>query len=177
MRCNGNAGILSRQSREMDPHLEMRRENWGSSCVVAGPLVFLSSGDGNAGELLELPQGCQGPFRRSRGKVGFFSRCHTGKWLHIALRGQSSNFSRVSAGNLVFLSNYNGDLRDPLVWPQEIPVSMRVARGLSGFLSSRCWGQGPHLELRPESQGYSPVLTLTSGLLWSFHRGVRPRLK
>ena len=161
----------------MDPHLEMRRENWGSSCVVAGPLVFLSSGDGNAGELLELPQGCQGPFRRSRGTVGFFSRCHTGKWLHIALRGQSSNFSRVSAGNLVFLSNYNGDLRDPLVWPQEIPVSMRVARGLSGFLSSRCWGQGPHLELRPESQGYSPVLTLTSGLLWSFHRGVRPRLK
>ena len=34
------------------------------------------------------------------------------------------------------LSSYDGDLRDPLVWPQERPVSMQVARGLSGFLSS-----------------------------------------
>ena len=27
------------------------------------------------------------------------------------------------------LSTYDGDLRDPLCWPQEIPVPMRVARG------------------------------------------------
>ena len=27
------------------------------------------------------------------------------------------------------LSTYDGDLRDPLWWPQEIPVPMRVARG------------------------------------------------
>ena len=37
-----------------------------------------------------------------------------------------------------FLSSYDGDLRDPLMWPQERQVAMRVARGLSGFLSSRC---------------------------------------
>ena len=29
--------------------------------IVAGPLVFLSSGDRYVGELLEFPQGCQGP--------------------------------------------------------------------------------------------------------------------
>ena len=28
------------------------------------------------------------------------------------------------------LSTYDGDLRDPLWWPQERPVPMRVARGL-----------------------------------------------
>ena len=28
------------------------------------------------------------------------------------------------------LSTYDGDLRDPLWWPQESPVRMRVARGL-----------------------------------------------
>ena len=28
------------------------------------------------------------------------------------------------------LSTYDGDLRDPLWWPQESPVPMRVARGL-----------------------------------------------
>ena len=27
------------------------------------------------------------------------------------------------------LSTYDGDLRDPLCWPQEIPVPMRVAWG------------------------------------------------
>ena len=54
-------------------------------------------------------------------------------------------------------------------------VSMRVARGLSGFLCSRCRGRGLHLELRPEPQGSSPVLTWILGFLWSFHREVRPR--
>ena len=37
------------------------------------------------------------------------------------------------------LSTYDGDLRDPFWWPQEMPVPMRVAQGplgsLSGFLS------------------------------------------
>ena len=31
------------------------------------------------------------------------------------------------------LSTYNGDLRDPLWWPQERPVPMRVARGDLGI--------------------------------------------
>ena len=31
------------------------------------------------------------------------------------------------------LSTYNGDLRDPLWWPQETPVPMRVARGPLGI--------------------------------------------
>ena len=31
------------------------------------------------------------------------------------------------------LSTYDGDIRDPLWWPQERPVPMRVARGLLGI--------------------------------------------
>ena len=31
------------------------------------------------------------------------------------------------------LSTYDGDLRDPLWWPQEWPVPMRVARGPLGI--------------------------------------------
>ena len=31
------------------------------------------------------------------------------------------------------LSTYLGDLRDPLCWPQERPVPMRVARGPLGI--------------------------------------------
>ena len=33
----------------------------------AGPTCFLSSGDGNVGEILELQQGCEGPFGSSSG--------------------------------------------------------------------------------------------------------------
>ena len=31
------------------------------------------------------------------------------------------------------LSTYDGDLRDPLWWPQEMPVPLRVARGPLGI--------------------------------------------
>ena len=71
---------------------------------------------------------------------------------------ESPGFSRVLAGNLGFLSSYNGDMRDPLVLPQESQASMRVERGLSRFLSSQCRVLGPHLELRPEAQCSPPVL-------------------
>ena len=56
--------------------------------------------------------------------VGFLSRHRSGKGPHLALRGVSLGVSRVAAVKLQFLSSYDGDLRDLLVWPQESPVSM-----------------------------------------------------
>ena len=41
----------------------------GLPWMWAGPPCFLSSGDGYVRELLELQQGCEGPFRSSRGYV------------------------------------------------------------------------------------------------------------
>ena len=101
--------------------------------------MFLSSGQGYIGELLELPQGCHGPFRGSRGKVRFLWKHRSGIGPHLALRGHSPGFSPVAAAHLGFHSSSDGDIRDPIVSPQESPVSMRVAGGLSGFLCSRCW--------------------------------------
>ena len=79
------------------------------------------------------------------------------------------------------LSTYDGDLRDPFWWPQERPVPMREARGplrgLSGFLSCRCWGLRPCVESVLEPDASSPVQTWILGYLWSLHRGVSPRLK
>ena len=69
------------------PPLEMRREareffpddegkgslfssyeaETGLRWMWVGPSSFLSSGDGYVGELLDLQQGCEGPFRSSRG--------------------------------------------------------------------------------------------------------------
>ena len=132
--------------------------------------MFLSSGDGYLGNFLH--QGCQGHFRDARGKVRYLSRSCSGKGPHLVLKGESPGFSQVAAANLGFLSSYDGDLRQTLVWPQESPVSMRVVRGLLGFLSSRFRVLGPHLE----PQVSSPVLTWISGFIWSFNRGVKPRL-
>ena len=79
------------------------------------------------------------------------------------------------------LSTYDGDLRDPLWWPQERPVPLQVARGplgcLSGFLSRQCWGQKPCVESVPEPEESSPVLTWILGYVWSLPRGVSPRLE
>ena len=75
------------------------------------------------------------------------------------------------------LSTYDGDLRDPLWWPQERPVPMRVARGLWGFLSRRCLGLRPCVESVPEPEDSSPVLTWNLGYFCSLPRGVRPRLE
>ena len=74
------------------------------------------------------------------------------------------------------LSSYDRDLRDPLWWPQERPVPMRVARGHLGVLYSRCQGLRPCVESGPEPEDSSPVLTWILGYFWSLDRGVSPRL-
>ena len=82
---------------------------------------------------------------------------------------------------LQVLLTYDGDLRDPLWWPQERPVPMRVARvplgGLSGFLSRRCWGLRPSVDSVPEPEDSSPVQTWIVGNFWILPRAVRPRLE
>ena len=104
----------------------------GLSGVEAGPEVLHSSGGGYFWEILELNQGCQGPFWGSREKMGFLSRHRRGKGPHLEKRGESPAFSVVASEKMVFLSSYDRDFRDPLVLPQESHFFMRVARGLLG---------------------------------------------
>ena len=84
------------------------------------------------------------------------------------------------------LSTYDGDLRDPLWWPQERPVPMRVARGplwiplpsmpgpntlfgvgarTRGFLSSADMDLGVLLESPQGSQSSSRVVACTCAFL------------
>ena len=49
--------------------------------------------------------------------------------------------------------------------------------GLSGFLSHRCQGLRPCVELVPEPEDSSPVLTWILGYFWSIPRGGSPRLE
>ena len=75
------------------------------------------------------------------------------------------------------LSTYDGDLRDPPWWPQERPVPMRVAQGLSELLARRCRGLRTCVESLPEPEDSSPVLTWILGYFWSLPRAVSPRLE
>ena len=74
------------------------------------------------------------------------------------------------------LSTYDGDLRDPLWWPQERPVPMRVARGPLGLPLPSMLGPKISVEPVPEPEDSSPVLTWILGYFWILPRGVSPHL-
>ena len=63
------------------------------------------------------------------------------------------------------ISTYDGDLRDPLWWPQDWPAPFELLGGLSVFLTRRCRGLRPCVESGPEPEDSSPVLTW---ILWYF---------
>ena len=75
------------------------------------------------------------------------------------------------------LSTFDGDLSDPLWWPQERPVPMRVARGPLGIPLPSMPGPRPCVESVPELEHSSPVLTWILGYFWSLPRGVSPRIE
>ena len=75
------------------------------------------------------------------------------------------------------LSTYVGDIRDPLWWPQESPVPMRVARGPLGITLPSMPGLRPCVESVPETEDSSPLLTWILGYFWSLPRGVSPPLE
>ena len=161
---------------------------------MAGSAVFLWSGDGYVGELRELPQGCQGPFPGSRGKVGFLLRCCSSKRPHLALRGESPGFPRVAEANLGSLTSHDGDLREPLVGapamsslhaslegPLGIPLpsllglrsSSGVEAGNSGFHSRANRDLGVPLGFPQGIQTSSRVETCMSALLSSWKSSIR----
>ena len=75
------------------------------------------------------------------------------------------------------LSTYDGDIKDPLWWPQERPVSMRVPRGPLRFPVPSLTGPKTLCGSGLELEDSSPVLTW---FLWYFSglpRGVSPRLE
>ena len=152
----------------MDLLRRMRREKGGSSGEVAGPSVFLSSADEDVTELVELPQGFQGPSRGSGGKVGFLTRYRRRK-TQLALSEESPGSSRVAAGSLELRRGpqgptYGATERSSLHASREGPLWIPL-QSLPGPRS--------YLELRQEPRGSSPGSTGISGFFWGVHFGVR----
>ena len=55
----------------MDPHLEMMRGKWGSSLIVVGNSLFLSSADGVSGNFLNCIKGVMYSFEADEGRWDF----------------------------------------------------------------------------------------------------------
>ena len=90
---------------------------------------FLSSGDGYVGELLELHKGVKNPLEVPEVRCDY-PRDASAEMGLISPEGENLlDFLELQQ----VLSTYYGDLRDPLWWPQERPVPMRVARGPLGI--------------------------------------------
>ena len=70
------------------------------------------------------------------------------------MTGESHGFSRAETCRVGFLSSYDGELREPLMWPQGSPVSIQVGRSRAALLShSR--GIRPQDAFMGESRGLS----------------------
>ena len=96
------------------------------------------------------------------------------KWASSRLEGRTSwifstcgTCSRVTTGTS---GTRSGGLRKG-------QSHCKVLGGHSGFLSGRCRGLRPCVELKPEPEDSSPVLTWILGYFWSLPREVSPRLE
>ena len=127
---------------------------------------------GMSGNSFSRSKSVKNPFEVQEG------RCvlpRTPQWKRSSSRLEGRNswiFSSCSRS----LSSYDGDLRGPPFWPQERQVYMRIAKGLSGFISSWCRGLSPHVEMMLEPKDSSSVLRWNLGYFCSLHGGVSPRL-
>ena len=96
------------------------------------------------------------------------------KWASSRLYGRTSlifwscgRCSRLTTGTS---GTHSGDLRKG-----QSPCEL--LGGLSGFPSRLCWGLRSCVDLVPEPEDSSPVLTWILGYVWSLPRGLSPRLE
>ena len=161
--ARGILGLHSRFTWGVRPHLELKQITPLSSRVATGISWSPSSGLKVVKHPLEFREGIQDCFLGPAGKEGPY----------LSMTGKSQGFSRAAAQCVGFLSSYNGELRELLLWPQGSPVSIRVVSGRVALLSIHCRGIGPKDALKWELQGLSQVaagnpgfprlLTVTSG--------------
>ena len=94
------------------------------------------------------------------------------KWASSRLEGRTS-WTLSSCGSCSSLTTGTSGTRSGGLRKGQSPCELR--RGLSGFLSRRCWGLRPCVESVPETEESSPVLTWILGYFLSLPRAVSPR--
>ena len=96
------------------------------------------------------------------------------KWASCRLEGRTS-WMFSSCGRCSRLTTGTSGTRSGGLRKGQTPCEL--LGGLSGFLSLRCWGLRPCVDLVPEPEDSSPVLTWILGYFWGLPRGVSPHLE
>ena len=154
---------VSRGDRDLGVAFSMHRGSQSLSRGEAKDSALRSSHDEYRFEPIEWPKGSQASSGAWREKSGLFSRpCRKRRPSSCDDGGVSRVFS--SCGTSVgFLTRYNWELREPLLWRQESKVSMRVARRSASLLSSHGRGIGAQDALKKDSRGLSQVVAGNPG--------------
>ena len=129
MRCAGNAGNSFPTTQGKDPSSRARRHKRGSSACGRDSRASSRVETGISRNFLSCSKGVKDPLEVPEVRYDY-------------PRDTSAEMGLISPGgeNLLdflelrqVLSTYDGDLRDPIWWPQERPVPMRVVPGPLGI--------------------------------------------
>ena len=149
--------FLSRGDRDLGVAFQTHLRSPAWYIGEAKNSALLSSPNGDLLEPNEWTQGCRASSAVWREDSGLLSRpCRKRRPSSHDDGGVSWVFSSWGA-SVGFLTRYDGELREPLVWHQGSQVSMRVARGNTSLLSSHGRGIGIQDALKEDFRGLSRV--------------------
>ena len=129
LRCDGNAGNSFRTTQGKNPSSQARRRKRGSSGCGRDSRASSQVETGMSGNFLSCSKGVKNPLEVPEVRCDY-PRDASAEMGLISPEGENLlDFLELQQ----VLSTYDGDLSDPLWWPQERPVPMRVARGPLGI--------------------------------------------
>ena len=130
LRCDGNAGNSFPTTQGKDPSSQARRRKRGSSGCCRDSRASSQVETGMSGNFLSCSKGVKNPLEVPEVRCDY-PRDSSAEMGLISPEGENLlDFLELQQ----VLSTSDGDIRDPLWWPQERPVPMRVARGPLGVL-------------------------------------------
>ena len=163
LRCDGNAGNSFPTTQGKDPSSRARSRKRGSSGSGRDSRASSRVETGMSGNFLSRNKGVRTLSKFQRLDVISLETPQR-KWASSPLEGRTSwifsscgRCSRLTTGTS---GTRSGGLR-------KVQSPCELLRGLSGFLSRRCWGLRPCVEMVPEPEYSSPVLTWILGYFWS----------
>ena len=122
--CDGNAGNSFPNTQGKDPSSRARRRKRGSSGCGRDSSASSRAETGISANFLSCRKGVKDPVEVP--EVSFDWPRDASAEMGLILPGGENLLDFLELRQV--LSTYDGDLRDPLWWPQERPVPLRIAR-------------------------------------------------
>ena len=129
LRCDGNAGNSLETTQGKDPSSRARTRKRGSSGCGQNSRASSQVETGTSGNFLSCSKGVKDPLEVPEFKCDY--PLVASEEMGLISPGLENLLDFLELRQV--LSTYDGDLRDPLWWPQERPVPMRIALGPLGI--------------------------------------------